>query len=61
MHDYRMHIGGEWVSAASGETFETVNPFDGKPWPASPGAGRRMPTPPSRRRTEPFCWGRGAR
>lgn len=39
MHDYRMHIGGEWVSAASGETFETVNPFDGKPWARIPRGG----------------------
>jgi len=27
-----MYIGGEWVKPASGEYFETVNPFDAKPW-----------------------------
>src|SRR3954452_13706155 len=32
MQTYRMFIGGEWVNAASGETFESHNPFTGKPW-----------------------------
>jgi aldehyde dehydrogenase (NAD+) len=27
-----MYIGGEWVSPASGEWFETYNPFTGEPW-----------------------------
>ncbi len=39
MHAYRMHIGGEWVAAASGEVFETVNPYDGKPWATVPRGG----------------------
>ena len=29
-------IGGEWVDAASGESFETDNPFTGKPWALIP-------------------------
>src|SRR3954447_24949676 len=39
MRDYRMLIGGEWVEAASGETFETVNPFTGRAWASVPRAG----------------------
>ena len=34
-----MFIGGEWVDAASGATFESQNPFDGKPWALIPRAG----------------------
>ena len=29
---FRNLIGGEWVDAASGATFETANPFTGKPF-----------------------------
>jgi (Z)-2-((N-methylformamido)methylene)-5-hydroxybutyrolactone dehydrogenase len=36
---YKMFIGGEWVDAASGATFESVNPFTGKPWALIPRAG----------------------
>src|SRR3954451_19301784 len=39
MRDYRMLIGGEWLEAASGETFETVNPFTGRAWATVPRAG----------------------
>ena len=35
---YRMFIGGEWVDAASGATFESTNPFTGKPWALIPRA-----------------------
>ncbi|MEA2380932.1 MAG: (Z)-2-((N-methylformamido)methylene)-5-hydroxybutyrolactone dehydrogenase [Solirubrobacteraceae bacterium] len=34
-----MLIGGEWVDARSGETFESVDPFTGKPWADIPRAG----------------------
>ena len=27
-----MYINGEWVEPASGEYFETFNPFTGQPW-----------------------------
>ena len=37
--DYRMLIGGEWEAAGSGETFETVNPYTGRPWATAPEAG----------------------
>lgn len=33
---YKMFIGGEWVDAASGDTFESDNPFTGKPWALIP-------------------------
>jgi (Z)-2-((N-methylformamido)methylene)-5-hydroxybutyrolactone dehydrogenase len=36
---YRMLIGGEWVDARSCETFESVNPFTGRPWAVLPRAG----------------------
>jgi acyl-CoA reductase-like NAD-dependent aldehyde dehydrogenase len=36
---YRMLIGGAWVDARSGETFETVNPFTGRAWAEIPRAG----------------------
>jgi acyl-CoA reductase-like NAD-dependent aldehyde dehydrogenase len=34
-----MLIGGEWVDARSGATFETVNPFTGQAWAEIPRAG----------------------
>jgi acyl-CoA reductase-like NAD-dependent aldehyde dehydrogenase len=37
---YQMYIGGEWVDARSGETFESVDPFTGRPWAVVPRAGR---------------------
>ncbi len=39
LKQYRMLIGGNWVEASSGETFESVNPFTGQPWAAVPRAG----------------------
>ena len=36
---YRMWIGGEWVDAASRETFPSDNPFLGKPWASIPKGG----------------------
>jgi (Z)-2-((N-methylformamido)methylene)-5-hydroxybutyrolactone dehydrogenase len=36
---YRMYAGGEWVEAATGEYFETVNPYTGKPWALIPRGG----------------------
>jgi acyl-CoA reductase-like NAD-dependent aldehyde dehydrogenase len=38
MKRYEMLIGGEWVDAASGETFETDNPFLGAAWALAPRA-----------------------
>jgi (Z)-2-((N-methylformamido)methylene)-5-hydroxybutyrolactone dehydrogenase len=39
LKQYRMLIGGNWVDAVSGETFESVNPYTGQPWAAVPQAG----------------------
>lgn len=39
MQSYRMLIAGEWVEATSAATFETENPFTGKPWALIPRAG----------------------
>ncbi len=33
---FQMYIGGEWVDPASGEWFESFNPFTGKPWALFP-------------------------
>lgn len=32
VREYRMLVGGEWVGALSGETFESTNPYTGKVW-----------------------------
>ena len=36
---YKMLVGGAWVDAAGGATFETENPFLGAPWADIPRAG----------------------
>ena len=33
---YQMYIGGQWVTATSGEHFLSDNPFTGKPWAEIP-------------------------
>jgi aldehyde dehydrogenase (NAD+) len=33
---YKMYIGGEWVDAADGDTFESVNPYTGQSWALLP-------------------------
>lgn len=35
---YKMLVGGEWVEARSGATFESVNPYTGKVWATAPEA-----------------------
>jgi acyl-CoA reductase-like NAD-dependent aldehyde dehydrogenase len=37
--EYKMLIGGDWVEASSGKTFESVNPYTGKAWATAPEAG----------------------
>ena len=37
---YKMFIGGEWVEAASGETFPSDNPYTAQPWALIPRAGK---------------------
>ena len=36
---YRMFIDGQWVEAASGEHFQSDNPYTGKPWALIPRGG----------------------
>jgi aldehyde dehydrogenase (NAD+) len=36
---YGMLIGGEWLQARSGKTFESLNPFTGRAWAVVPEAG----------------------
>ena len=36
---YEMRIGDRWTDARSGERFETINPFTGRPWASVPEAG----------------------
>jgi len=33
---HKMLIGGDWVNAASGKTFETINPYTREPWAVVP-------------------------
>ena len=35
---YRMYLNGEWVSARSGRTLNSINPSDGTPWATIPEA-----------------------
>src|SRR5918992_383765 len=35
---YQMFINGEWVDAASGQTFDSMNPYTGKAWAQMPDA-----------------------
>ncbi|MDA0996681.1 MAG: aldehyde dehydrogenase [Proteobacteria bacterium] len=39
MQKYKMLIGGEWVDAASGKHFESMNPYTGKAWALIPEGG----------------------
>jgi aldehyde dehydrogenase (NAD+) len=38
VREYKMLIGGEWVDARSGKTFESVNPYTGRGWARVPEA-----------------------
>jgi len=40
MKKHRMLIGGEWVEAASGEWFESMNPYTAQPWALIPRGGK---------------------
>ncbi len=40
MANYKMSIGGQWVDAISGETFESENPYTGRPWALIPRGSR---------------------
>ncbi|MFQ6018678.1 MAG: aldehyde dehydrogenase, partial [Kiloniellaceae bacterium] len=36
LEKYRLYIGGAWVDPASGEWFESFNPYTGRPWALVP-------------------------
>src|SRR5215218_7770717 len=38
VRDYKMLIGGKWVDARSGKTFESINPYTGRVWATAPEA-----------------------
>jgi len=38
---YKLFINGEWVDAASGETFDSLNPYTARPWASIPRADGR--------------------
>jgi len=40
LQEYRMLIGGEWVAAAAGASYETLNPFTQLPWAVVPDGSR---------------------
>src|SRR5262245_62330426 len=59
MKAYRMLIGGEWVQARSGATFESVNPYTGQPWAVVPRAGAEDVDAAVRAARDAFVsWGR---
>lgn len=39
VRQYKMLVGGEWVDARSGKTFESINPYTGRVWATTPEAG----------------------
>ncbi|MDT4935809.1 MAG: (Z)-2-((N-methylformamido)methylene)-5-hydroxybutyrolactone dehydrogenase [Pseudonocardiales bacterium] len=39
VRSYQMRIGDQWLDAADGRRFETVNPFSGQAWASVPDAG----------------------
>lgn len=41
MQRYQMYIDGQWVDAASGASFKTVNPYTGQPWATIPRGDER--------------------
>ena len=51
---YKNYIGGEWVDAASGETFDVVNPATEEMFATVPAATARTPSARSPRRATAF-------
>ena len=41
LKEYKMFIGGEWVSSETKKTFETLNPENNKPWAVVPEANEK--------------------
>ena len=49
LEKYQMYIGGEWTDPASGEWFESANPYTGKAWAEIPRGKRIVDKPPQGR------------
>ena len=60
VRQYKMLIGGEWVDARSGKTFESVNPYTGKVWATAPEADEEDVDAAVRAARGPSTRGRGA-
>jgi aldehyde dehydrogenase (NAD+) len=58
---YRMFIGGRWVDAESGATFQSLNPYTGEPWAEVPDAGAADVDRAVRAASEAFTHGPWAR
>jgi aldehyde dehydrogenase (NAD+) len=61
VREYKMLVGGEWVDATSGKTFESINPYTGRVWATAPEAeeedvGRAVRA--ARRAFDEGPWGR---
>ena len=41
MQEFQLYIGGRSMPAASGATYESINPYTGRPWAVVPDAGLR--------------------
>ena len=55
MQDYKMLIAGEWVDAAGGETFESLNPYSGEAWARIP-RGREADAARAVEAAHEACW-----
>ncbi len=55
MHDYKMLIGGEWLDAAAGETFESLDPYTGEVWARIP-RGRAADAARAVEDADKACW-----
>ena len=58
---FQNYIGGAFVDASDGRTFESLDPYTGQPWAAIPEGTRRGRRPRGRRRPRRASTASGAR
>jgi (Z)-2-((N-methylformamido)methylene)-5-hydroxybutyrolactone dehydrogenase len=61
VRSYKMLVGGEWVDALSGKTFESINPYTGRAWATAPKAGEEdidLAVKAARKAFDEGPWGR---
>lgn len=61
VREYKMLVGGEWIEARSGKTFESTNPYTGRVWATAPEAANEDVDAAVRAAREAFDtgpWGR---